>query len=198
MAVYFIQATDGTVKIGRALDVNRRLGALQTAHAYELNLLRVIDGGAVEEWECHHEFRDYRIRGEWFKFKEEMLTFQPRGKSKLALLSEYKSRRSADPSYEDSLVAFVRDVVRRMELKQGEVAALMGMSPSSLSRKLSQRPNDSLRFTLDDLERFMEVTGDKSPVLYLVEKYLTDVDEEAALEKRLAEIRARKNLKQVS
>ncbi|MHA7916028.1 hypothetical protein [Alloalcanivorax xenomutans] len=48
----------------------------------------------------------------------------------------------------------------------------MDYSPSDLSRKLAQNPDDSRRFTLDDLEKYIEVTRDIQPVLYLVEKYL--------------------------
>lgn len=58
---------------------------------------------------------------------------------------------------------------------QKTIAADMDYSPSHLSRKLAQNPDDSMRFTLDDLEKFMDVTGDTRPVLYLVEKYLAKV-----------------------
>jgi len=62
---------------------------------------------------------------------------------------------------------------------QKAIAADMDYSPSDLSRKLAQNPDDSRRFTLDDLEKFIEVTGDTRPVLYLVEKYLAESDEES-------------------
>jgi hypothetical protein len=74
---------------------------------------------------------------------------------------------------------------------QKTIAADMDCSPSDLSRKLSQSPDDSRRFTLDDFERFIQVTGDTMPLLYLVEKYLTGESEDdlkqqiAALQKRL-------------
>lgn len=54
------------------------------------------------------------------------------------------------------------------------IAADMDMSQSELSRKLSGNPDDSRRFTLDDLERYIESTGDVTPIYYLVEKYLED------------------------
>ena len=46
------------------------------------------------------------------------------------------------------------------------------MSQSTLSRKLSQDPDDPRRFTVDDLERFIVATGDVSVVEYLAAKYL--------------------------
>jgi len=54
------------------------------------------------------------------------------------------------------------------------VAADMDMSQSELSRKLSGNPDDSRRFTLDDLESYIKTTGDATPIYYLVEKYLED------------------------
>lgn len=176
MAVYFIQAADGPVKIGRAVDVPARLRALQTAHAKELKLLRVIEGGAVEEWECHHAFRNAHIRGEWFEYHDDMLTFLPSGRAKVAILRDHRVS-----CHHDSLVSFLRASIKSGPLPQQEVARRMGYTPSALSRKLAQNPDDSRRFTLDDLEKYVDVTGDKKPILYLVEKYLAETDEAALL-----------------
>lgn len=63
---------------------------------------------------------------------------------------------------------------------QKAIAADMDYSPSDLSRKLAQNPDDSRRFTLDDLETYISVTGDTQPVLYLVEKFLTNRDDQIA------------------
>jgi len=78
---------------------------------------------------------------------------------------------------------------------QKAIAAEMDYSPSHLSRKLAQNPDDSMKFTLDDLETFIRVANDTSPVLYLVEKYLADSDEEKILLQKLAAVRARKSEK---
>lgn len=84
---------------------------------------------------------------------------------------------------------FVAARIHQQGRPQKAIAADMDYSPSDLSRKLAQNPDDSRRFTLDDLEKFMEVTGDTKPVLYLVEKYLAanDVD---TLQKRIDELNA--------
>lgn len=192
MAVYFIQDSGGAVKIGFARDVGRRLANLQTAHAQELTLIRAIDGGHVEEWECHHRFNDLRIRGEWFGFSEEMLTYVPSGNPKLAILRQKRSMPSLDSEH---LAAFVRAAIVSSPLKQKEIAAMMNMSSSALSRKCAQHLNDSHRFTLDDFEKYMEVTGDVSPVLYLVEKYLTGRDRIAALEAELERLKKTRSVK---
>ncbi len=88
---------------------------------------------------------------------------------------------------------YVAARVHQQRRPQKAIAADMDYSPSDLSRKLAQNPDDSRRFTLDDLERYIAVTGDTHPVLYLVEKYLADAgDEIAALERKLEQLRAQK------
>ena len=85
---------------------------------------------------------------------------------------------------------FVAARIHQQGKPQKSIAADMDYSPSDLSRKLAQAPDDSRRFTLDDLERYIEVTGDKKPVLYLVEKYLAADDNDALL-RQIAELQAR-------
>jgi hypothetical protein len=77
------------------------------------------------------------------------------------------------------------------------IAADMDYSPSDLTRKLSQSPKDSRRFTLDDLETYIDVTGDTQPVLYLVEKYLASPDELETLKRRVAELEQGEKVKQL-
>lgn len=188
MSVYFVKDHTGAVKIGLAKNVDKRIAALQTAHAYNLDLIRVIPGGALEEWACHFEFRSQRIRGEWFTFSEPMMTFEPSGLSRITLLRSASKMEVGPREYR--AVDSVRAAVIASPMKQKDIARLMGMRPSDLSRKLSQNPDDSRRFTLDDLERFVEVTGDTQPIYYLVEKYLADnTDRISQLEAELARLR---------
>jgi hypothetical protein len=51
------------------------------------------------------------------------------------------------------------------------VAADMDMSQSELSRKLSTNPDDPRRFTVADLEAYVQATGDTTPITYLAQKY---------------------------
>jgi hypothetical protein len=73
---------------------------------------------------------------------------------------------------------YVAARVHQQHRSQKSIAADMDYSPSDLSRKLSQNPDDSRRFTLDDLEKYMDATGDTDPVLYLAEKYLAEKGDE--------------------
>lgn len=68
----------------------------------------------------------------------------------------------------------VRECVYTQRNPLKTIAADMDLSQSELSRKLSGNSDDSRRFTLDDLERFIAATGDVTPIYYLVEKYLED------------------------
>lgn len=52
------------------------------------------------------------------------------------------------------------------------------------------------QMTLDDLEKYIAVTGDTKPVLYLVEKYLTDETEE--LRREIERLQQRLAMKKVS
>lgn len=54
------------------------------------------------------------------------------------------------------------------------IAADMDVSPSDLSRKLANNPDDPRRFTVHDLEAYIHSTGDVQPVLYLVQKFCAD------------------------
>lgn len=54
------------------------------------------------------------------------------------------------------------------------IAADMDVSPSDLSRKLANNPEDPRRFTVLDLEAYINSTGDVQPILFLVQKFCTD------------------------
>ena len=72
------------------------------------------------------------------------------------------------------------------------IAARLDLSPSHLKNKLVA--SDGAKFNTDDLESFISEFGTVEPIKYLISKYMYESfeDEEAALEARLAEIRARK------
>jgi hypothetical protein len=57
------------------------------------------------------------------------------------------------------------------------VAGQIDMAPSKLSEKLSGGNGDRQRDVgLEDLERYLQATGDVTPIHYLVEKYLGQPD----------------------
>lgn len=68
----------------------------------------------------------------------------------------------------------LRDCVASGVYKRGlkGVAADLDLSPGNLSVALSDDPHR--KFSVDELERYIQSTGDKSPIHYLVCKYLGD------------------------
>lgn len=52
----------------------------------------------------------------------------------------------------------------------GRVAIDLNQAPGNLSVQLSEDPTRN--FSIDNLERYIEKTGDTTPVMYLVEKFL--------------------------
>lgn len=89
MPIYIIRAGDnGPVKIGKADDVELRRADLQTGHHETLHIIRVIDTADHTEAALHRRFAQHRIRGEWFHFDPEMLTFVPPFASQRAVHQE--------------------------------------------------------------------------------------------------------------
>jgi len=75
--VYFIQDSSGFVKIGWTKNLKRRFSALRTGNPSVLTVIRTLEGyRALEIW-LHEQFSTYRVRGEWFRFDERMLTITP-------------------------------------------------------------------------------------------------------------------------
>lgn len=68
----------------------------------------------------------------------------------------------------------LRDCVAAGVYRRGmkAVASDLDLSPGNLSVALSDDPHR--KFSVDDLERHIQTTGDKTPIAYLVAKYLGD------------------------
>lgn len=73
-AVYFIQSGQGPIKIGMAVDVEKRRKSLQTAHPFPLTVLATTTGGGEQEKAYHERFKVHRKEGEWFAPHPDILT----------------------------------------------------------------------------------------------------------------------------
>lgn len=72
--IYFIQnAVNKAIKIGFSQDVDKRLVQLRCATPDELALIGVIPGSMSDEKALHQQFKRYRLSGEWFSPKENLL-----------------------------------------------------------------------------------------------------------------------------
>jgi hypothetical protein len=75
-SVYFIEAlTSGFVKIGYSQNPQERLKSLQNGVPFELVIIKTIKGTAEDEREIHRRFYKHRVRGEWYKFNQEIKDF---------------------------------------------------------------------------------------------------------------------------
>lgn len=74
------------------------------------------------------------------------------------------------------LLSCVRACAERNVKPLKALAADMDLSVSDLSRKLAGRPDDKRAFTLHDLQKFLTITGDLTPIHWLVERYIESND----------------------
>lgn len=89
---------------------------------------------------------------------------------------------SLEPSLVERWPTLRKFVAHRVEVQAKPaktIAAEMDMSPSALSRKLNPGDADTARFNVDDLEAYLERTGDVSAIIeYLASKFASGGDEE--------------------
>lgn len=62
----------GPIKIGCATDVRARIALLQTGCPYPLWLMGYVHGGRDLEQQLHRKYADRRMRGEWFRWAEDL------------------------------------------------------------------------------------------------------------------------------
>lgn len=98
--VYFIRQGD-MVKIGRARNVSARLGNLQTAHHTELMLVGCILADEAKEVEIHNQFREHRVRGEWFRLDADLIRF-------IATLPAFEDREPTRTPSPELVAAFAK------------------------------------------------------------------------------------------
>ena len=86
----------------------------------------------------------------------------------------------------------LRDCVATGVYQRGlkRVAMDLDMAPSNLSVQLSE--NDARHFSVENLERYLEKTGDMTPIYYLAERFLSDkgAKKDAALAEALTALKA--------
>lgn len=72
--VYFARSGN-KVKIGVATKVNGRISTIQSGSPAKIELLACIPGGVEMERKMHMRFAKLRIRGEWFRYKGELMEY---------------------------------------------------------------------------------------------------------------------------
>lgn len=73
--IYFIQEVNtGNVKIGYADNVEKRLTKMKSDNSSELIVIRSLAGNRSDERIIQNHFGDRFVRGEWFRYCDEMMT----------------------------------------------------------------------------------------------------------------------------
>ena len=70
--VYFMQRSDGCIKIGFSTNVGDRVRAIESSTG-PINLLATVPGGLEQERKLHETFAYCRVHGEWFNPDSELL-----------------------------------------------------------------------------------------------------------------------------
>lgn len=107
MNVYIIRAGNrGSIKVGVAGNVERRIAVLQTGNPFELKIMATIPCGSYAkayetESRIHKIFKRQRIRGEWFQGNIEFKRIQgivdvDTTRSKNQSAETYKDKRAED------------------------------------------------------------------------------------------------------
>lgn len=88
---------------------------------------------------------------------------------------------SLEPSLPDRWPTLREFVAHRLQVQSRPaktIAAAMDLAPSTLSRKLHPSDSDTQRFNVDDLERYLQETGDAAAIIeYIAAKYMAGGDE---------------------
>lgn len=73
--IYFIRSYNEFIKIGTSIDPDGRKESLQTASPKKLHVQAVLEGSYKTEKGLHELFDHIRVRGEWFRYTDEMKWF---------------------------------------------------------------------------------------------------------------------------
>lgn len=79
-----------------------------------------------------------------------------------------------------SLKACIRERIYANNRPLKAIAADMDTSPSELTRKLGENPNDPRNLSCDDLEAYLQASNDHTPIYYLIEKYAVSTEAKQA------------------
>lgn len=93
-------------------------------------------------------------------------------------MSNYQLTFDFDQTFETLEDAFDH-AINTCGWSKNSLAGEMGYSPAGLSKRLNQHPQENEpRFTLKDMERFVQVTDNTLPIRYLAKKFLTRKEDE--------------------
>ncbi len=135
MSVYFIQSViGGPIKIGAAVDVSRRLTALQTGCPFRLVVLATMPGDLIVEQRLHIEFSSSIEHGEWFRPSADLCALIEQLGGSALPLSTWQPTESAqsEPVEPTTIGARVRALRVAYRLSQSALAIRAGVTRSEV------------------------------------------------------------------
>ena len=124
--IYFIRQDD-KVKIGYTEDINNRLSQLKTGSPYELTVALLIEGDYDKKKELHDTFSDFRIRGEWYEFCEDIQEYITSMNEKDLRYEEgLLDKEGLDPNVQTTFIRVLNS------LKLREVGEKLNITPQSV------------------------------------------------------------------
>lgn len=175
--IYFIQAVaGGPIKIGKAVDVRRRLIQLQKQYSLQLTVLGVIEGYTQEEKSFHEMFAMSRVRGEWFEQSPELIDFIQANSHpfdcSVKFVKPTKRDRPTSKSYDCSIKFTFFSFWKEKEIERGrkittqEVAHATGVSRATISAYLSNKVDRPDLEIIDKLCKYFGVANGPIPFIY--------------------------------
>ncbi len=73
--IYFVRSYNQHIKIGYSNDPQDRLKSLQTGCPTKLHIQAIMNGDSQTESGLHELFSHLRVRGEWFRYTDELKWF---------------------------------------------------------------------------------------------------------------------------
>ena len=129
--IYFVQRSDGAIKIGTTKNLFVRLGDLRREHG-KIDVLGVIKGGRAKEKILHWCLNESRLDGEWFALTYDIQNIID---NYAADISTFKKKVRKNKSYCKSGVAYEQRITVNFPTveaaeKVKQAAAENAMSPS--------------------------------------------------------------------
>ena len=105
--IYFIRSYNEFVKIGTSIDPHSRKNGLQTANPKKLHIQAVLEGSYKTEKGIHDLFKKSRVRGEWFRYTEEIKWY-------IRAIQENPQVNNIDALYKESLKMRINAKAKRL------------------------------------------------------------------------------------
>ena len=160
--VYFIQHnTTKHIKIGCSETLKNRLSQLQVGNSGKLRIVATCEGSFEEEKMLHKEFKEYKLRGEWFfpgqrlifyieTYSKSFYTVPEKNPIKNLRLSKYKA--------------------------QAEVAQTLGITRQGIYEIEARFMDESI--SIKTLKKYLEAIGYELKLEFInVKPYISKIDE---------------------